>query len=89
MLPSRREDVFQFVREVSASYDKAIVGLPIFNGLPYLYLRRDVFAMQNLTAPHTWSDLLDLARALNGTDFNGDGQPDYAMCFDPVGYQVG
>lgn len=47
--------------------------------------RRDVFAKRNLSVPVTWDEFLDVALALNGSDFNGDGKPDYALCLTSNG----
>ena len=30
-------------------------------------------------------EFLEVARRLNGTDLNGDGQPDYALCMQTTG----
>ncbi len=39
-----------------------------------MYYRRDVLAAARLPVPETWEDLLLVARALNGSDFNNDGR---------------
>ena len=45
-----------------------------------MYVRRDILSARGLAMPSTWEDLLDLAAEVNGTDFNGDGVPDRAIC---------
>jgi multiple sugar transport system substrate-binding protein len=48
-----------------------------------LYYRLDLFQKYKLAVPQTWDDMLALAAAMNGTDTNGDGQPDLlGACFD-------
>ncbi len=39
-------------------------------------------AQQEPAAPLTWTELLEVAARLNGTDLNGDGRPDYGICMD-------
>ena len=47
-----------------------------------LAYRRDLLAARGLAAPETWAQMLDMAALLNGTDMNGDGVGDYALCVD-------
>jgi hypothetical protein len=48
-----------------------------------MHYRRDVFDRFNVSAvPQTWDELLELAARLNGTDFDGDGTPDFALCYN-------
>ncbi len=55
----------------------------------YMYYRRDVLAAAKLPVPATWDDLLLVAQTLNGSDFNNDGRPDYAMCLQIAGAYCG
>lgn len=41
---------------------------------------RDIFQKHNLSVPNTWEDLAALAKKMNGTDLDGDGQGDYSLC---------
>jgi hypothetical protein len=51
--------------------------------LHLMHFRRDVFQRHNISsAPQTWAELLQVAQQLNGTDFDGDGLPDYALCYN-------
>ncbi|KAJ9511369.1 hypothetical protein QJQ45_029811, partial [Haematococcus lacustris] len=48
-----------------------------------LACRLDLFQRYQLDVPQTWSDLLDMARLMNGTDTDGDGRPDlFGACLD-------
>ena len=47
-----------------------------------LYYRRDVLAHLGQPVPETWQQLLGLAALINGTDLNGDGVRDHALCCD-------
>ena len=47
-----------------------------------MYARRDILSARGLATPSNWEDLLDLAAEVNGTDFNGDGVPDRAICIN-------
>ncbi len=35
-----------------------------------------------LKIPETWQELIEVAKEINGTDFNQDNEPDYALCID-------
>ncbi len=45
-----------------------------------MYYRRDVLAAHGLSPPVTWEAFLDVAARVNGTDMDGDGQPDFGVC---------
>jgi hypothetical protein len=48
-----------------------------------MFYRRDIFRRHNISsAPQTLDELLEVAQQLNGTDFDGDGVPDYALCYN-------
>jgi hypothetical protein len=48
-----------------------------------MFYRRDIFHRHNISsAPQTLDELLEVAQQLNGTDFDGDGVPDYALCYN-------
>ena len=45
-----------------------------------VYYRTDVLAKLGKQPPKTWDDYLDIAKAAQGKDLNGDGKPDYGSC---------
>ncbi len=70
-----------FLLKYAATYADRRTAVVLSSVTPLLYWRRDYFAALNLTSPpSTWEELLAVAAALNGTDLNGDGQPDAALC---------
>ncbi|KAG1676531.1 hypothetical protein FOA52_000074 [Chlamydomonas sp. UWO 241] len=73
-------DVTEYVREISSTYAGSMMGVPTSNNPVLLYYRKDVFAKSEIDLPITWDDLLAIAERLNGTDFNGDGKGDHALC---------
>ncbi|KAJ9511227.1 hypothetical protein QJQ45_017170, partial [Haematococcus lacustris] len=76
-------DILPFYRLVSGVYNKRIIGLPMDGDNFLLYYRLDLFQRYQLEVPQTWSDLLDMARLMNGTDTDGDGRPDlFGACLD-------
>ncbi len=85
-------DVTEFVRTMHATFKNQIVGFPVDVRMDLLFYRKDLLARVNATGPpQTWTELLRMARALNGTDLNGDGRADYGICMDvraDCGYQV-
>ncbi|GLI69213.1 hypothetical protein VaNZ11_013786 [Volvox africanus] len=74
-------DVHPFLSKYGAMYGEHRMAVVLSGFVPLLYWRRDVFAVAKLMAPPTtWEELLAVARLLNGTDMNGDGKPDAALC---------
>eukprot|EP00798_Chlamydomonas_sp_ICE-L_P011267 gene11267-18894_t len=72
--------LFPFIFE-SLCYNGSIVGFPLAGQTELFYYRLDLFEKYNLTVPVTWEDALEIAQRFNGTDFDGDGEPDYAHCY--------
>ncbi|KAG2433525.1 hypothetical protein HYH02_012643 [Chlamydomonas schloesseri] len=85
------EDVHPFYRTHAAAYLGNRTGVVVSGFMPLLYWRRDIFAARlNLTrAPATWGELLEVGRRLHGTDLNGDGTPDPALCWSSPGCSDG
>ncbi|GIL42591.1 hypothetical protein Vafri_564, partial [Volvox africanus] len=74
-------DVHPFLSKYGAMYGEHRMAVVMGGFVPLLYWRRDVFSAAKLMAPPTtWEELLAVATLLNGTDMNGDGQPDAALC---------
>ncbi len=74
------DDVAPFFKDFSASYQGKTYLMPLDGDFHMVYYRTDIFKANNLTPPKTWDDYLADAKALNGKDMNGDGQPDYGSC---------
>eukprot|EP00798_Chlamydomonas_sp_ICE-L_P000098 gene98-5529_t len=52
---------------------------------PLQMLRNDALTLLNESTPQTWEELISTARRTKGTlDLDGDGQADWALCFDTV-----
>lgn len=48
-----------------------------------LFYRTDILLYYNISSPpDTWDQLISLAKALHGRDFDGDGVGDFALCLD-------
>ena len=45
-----------------------------------VYYRTDLLQKLGKQPPKTWDDYLDIAKAAQGKDLNGDGKPDYGSC---------
>ena len=45
-----------------------------------MYYRKDVLDAAGLKPPTTWDEYLEVAKAVNGKDMNGDGTPDFGSC---------
>ncbi len=67
-------DIHAFLRTSSAVYNGTVVGLPLGANVALMHWRRDVFANASLAPPRTWREVIEVARALNSTDFNNGAQ---------------
>jgi ABC-type glycerol-3-phosphate transport system substrate-binding protein len=83
-------DLPELFKKLSESFYQApseteprVLSLPLGASAPLMYYRPAALALHNLTAPRTWSEVLYAARKVNGTDLDGDGAGDYAVCFRP------
>lgn len=74
------DDVGQFFREFSATYEGSIYTIPLDGDFHMVYYRTDVLADAGLEPPQTWDDYLAVAAAVNGQDMNGDGEGDFGSC---------
>jgi ABC-type glycerol-3-phosphate transport system substrate-binding protein len=63
--------------EFLSPYDPAVLFHPWF-----MFYRKDVLAAKGLLPPESWEEVLLLATQLNGTDVDGDGVGDHALCFN-------
>ncbi len=59
------------VRSSNCVFNGTVVGTPVGGIVFLLHWRRDVFAKFKLAPPETWEQLVDVARQLNSTDFDG------------------
>jgi len=73
------DDVGPFFQEFN-SYDGKIYSLPVDGDFHMMYYRSDLLAKDNLEAPKTWDDYLEVAKFYQGKDLNGDGETDYGSC---------
>lgn len=74
------EDVAQFFREFSSTYQGRIFTIPLDGDFHMVYFRSDVLEAAGLQPPTTWDEYLAVAEAVHGTDMNGDGEPDFGSC---------
>jgi len=74
------DDIAPFFRNFSATYEGTIRTIPLDGDFHMVYYRTDVLADNGLQPPKTWDDYLAIAKAVNGQDMNGDGEPDYGSC---------
>jgi multiple sugar transport system substrate-binding protein len=74
------DDVGQFFRNFSATYNGSIYSIPLDGDFHMVYYRTDVLADLKMDPPKTWDDYLAVAAAANGKDMNGDGVADFGSC---------
>ncbi|GLI68045.1 hypothetical protein VaNZ11_012368 [Volvox africanus] len=60
-----------------------MLSVPLDASTPLMYYLPEVLQRYNLSVPRTWTEVLHVARKINGTDGDGDGDSDYAVCFKP------
>jgi multiple sugar transport system substrate-binding protein len=73
------DDVAPFFRDFN-SYNGKVYSIPLDGDMHMVYYRIDSLKDAGLEPPKTWDDYLAVAKALNGKDLNGDGEPDYGSC---------
>ena len=52
-----------------------IYRIPWWNGMSYMYYRKDLLAKEGVTVPETWDEFLEVGKRLT-KDLNGDGEID-------------
>src|ERR1700734_4012694 len=74
------DQIAPFFRDFSASFGGKTYLIPLDGDFHMLYYRTDVLEKAGLKPPRTWDEYLEVAKALNGKDFNGDGTKGYGSC---------
>jgi multiple sugar transport system substrate-binding protein len=74
------DEIGPFFRNFSATYGGKTYLVPLDGDFHMLYYRTDVLDKAGLKPPKTWDEYLEVAKALNGKDFNGDGTKGYGSC---------
>ncbi|KAG2434059.1 hypothetical protein HXX76_007787 [Chlamydomonas incerta] len=60
------------------------MSVPLDGSAPLMLYRTDALAAAGLSRPPaTWAEVLAVATAINGTDLDGDGLREFALCFRP------
>ena len=80
------DDVAPFFRDFN-SYDGKVYSIPLDGDMHMVYYRIDSLAEAGLEPPKTWDEYLNVAKTLNGTDLNGDGEADYGSCISKAPHQ--
>lgn len=76
----QQDDIGAFFRDFSEKYDGKIYMITLDGDFHMLYYRKDVLEEAGLKPPKTWDEYLEVAKAVNGKDMNGDGTPDFGSC---------
>ena len=76
----KENDVAPFFRDFSQKYDGKTYMMTFDGDFHMIYYRTDVLEKLGKQPPKTWEDYLDIAKAANGMDMNGDGTPDFGSC---------
>jgi len=80
------DDVAPFFRDFN-SYNGKVYSIPLDGDMHMVYYRIDSLAEAGLEPPKTWDEYLNVAKTLNGTDLNGDGEADYGSCISKAPHQ--
>ena len=76
----KQDDVGAFFRDFSEKYNGKTYMVTLDGDFHMMYYRKDVLDAAGLKPPTTWDEYLEVAKAVNGKDMNGDGQPDFGSC---------
>ncbi|MFQ5868108.1 MAG: extracellular solute-binding protein [bacterium] len=69
-----KADLVALQREFIKAHE-GIYRIPWWNGMSYMYYRKDLLVKEGLTPPKTWDELLEVGKRLT-KDLDGDGQID-------------
>jgi multiple sugar transport system substrate-binding protein len=76
----QEDDVAPFFRDFSQKFNGKAYMVTLDGDFQMVYYRTDILKQLGKEPPKTWGDYLDIAKAANGKDWNGDGKPDYGSC---------
>jgi multiple sugar transport system substrate-binding protein len=76
----QEDDVAPFFRDFSQKFNGKAYMVTLDGDFQMVYYRTDILKQLGKEPPKTWDDYLDIAKAANGKDWNGDGKPDYGSC---------
>ena len=76
----QEDDVGAFFRDFSQKYGDKTYMITLDGDFHMMYYRTDVLEAAGKKPPTTWDEYLDVAKAVNGQDMNGDGTPDFGSC---------
>ena len=75
----RWSDIGSWFRTLGV-YNNEILALPLDGDFHLMYYRQDVLAKAGLAPPKTLEEMVSVAKAINGTDMDGDGHGDVGFC---------
>ena len=70
----QQDDVGAFFRDFSEKYNGKTYMITLDGDFHMVYYRTDVLRGAGLKPPTTWDEYLEVAKAVNGKDMNGDGR---------------
>src|SRR5215831_18631189 len=76
----QEDDVAPFFRDFSQKVSGKKYMVTLDGDFQMVYYRTDVLEKLGKQPPKTWQDYIDIAKAAQGMDMNGDGKGDYGSC---------
>jgi hypothetical protein len=77
------DDILPAVANHTIRYNGEIVAFPLSADMLMMYYRKDLLEKVGvMEAPATWEQVLSISRRMNGSDVDGDGLPEFGMCFE-------
>jgi multiple sugar transport system substrate-binding protein len=76
----QEDDVAPFFRDFSQKVAGKTLMITLDGDFQMIYYRTDVLQKLGKQPPRTWDDYIDIAKAAQGMDMNGDGKGDYGSC---------
>jgi multiple sugar transport system substrate-binding protein len=74
------DDITEYFREFNQKVNGKTYTLTLDGDFHMFYYRTDVLNRFSQEPPTTWDEWFEVAKAIHGKDYNGDGEPDYASC---------
>lgn len=74
------DDIAPYFREFNQKIGGQTYLITVDGDFQMIYYRQDVLEAAGLEPPKTWEEYIEVAKAVNGQDMNGDGEGDFGSC---------
>jgi len=74
------DDIAPYFREFNQKIGGQTYLITVDGDFQMIYYRKDILDAAGLAPPKTWEEYIEVAKAVNGQDMNGDGEGDFGSC---------